>query len=87
MAADDCAELLANPTRHRCRCPMGRRRRPTYHANLLALWDHWVVEVPDAGGVHAIVFRIGEAEAVAREAIATVLDIDPTSFSVIVQPS
>jgi predicted RNase H-like HicB family nuclease len=66
---------------------MIRRRPPTYHANLLPLWDHWVVEVPDAGGVHAMVLRFADAEHVAREAIATVLEVDPESFTVIVQPS
>ena len=64
-----------------------RARRPTYHASLLPLWDHWVVVIPDAGGVHAIVFTIAEAERTAREAIATVLDVTPESFTVIVRPS
>ena len=65
---------------------MGRRRRRTYHGNLLTMWDHWVVQVPDAGDVHAIVLRLGEAQEVARDAIATFLEIDPESFEVIVQP-
>ena len=64
---------------------MGRRRTKTYHANLLTLWDHWVVEVGDAGGVHAIVLQSTEAEEVARTAIATVLGVDPESFEVVVQ--
>jgi len=50
------------------------------------MWDHWVVQVPDAGDVHAIVLRLGEAQEVARDAIATLLEIDPESFEVIVQP-
>ncbi len=66
---------------------MGRRRRQVYHARLIALWDHWVVEVPDAGGVHSMVLNVADAEAVARAAIATVLDVDAESFTVIVQPS
>ena len=66
---------------------MRSRRLPTYHANLITVWDHWVVEVPDAGGVHALVVDLGEAESVARAAIATVLEVDPESFSVIVQAS
>ncbi len=64
---------------------MVRRAPRTYHANLLSIWDHWVVEVPDAGGVHAMVLHIGEAEAVARRAIATFLEVDPGSFTVIIQ--
>ena len=66
---------------------MRSRQVPTYHANLITVWDHWVVEVPDAGGVHAMVLDILEAESVARNAIATMLEVDPESFSVIVQAS
>lgn len=66
---------------------MGQHRTKTHHANLITLWDHWVVEVPDAGGVHAISLRSLEAEEVARAAIATLLDVDPLSFKVIVQPA
>ncbi len=66
---------------------MRSRQRPTYHANLITVWDHWVVEVPDAGGVHAMVVDFVDAESVAREAIATMLEVDPESFRVIVQAS
>ena len=64
---------------------MGSPSVRTYHANLLKLWDHWVVEVPDADGVHAMVVDVGDAESVARAAIAMVLEIDPESFRVIIQ--
>ena len=63
---------------------MGSRRGRTYHANLVTIWDHWVVHVPEACGVHAMVLRITEAEDVARDAIATVLEVDPQSFTVVV---
>jgi predicted RNase H-like HicB family nuclease len=65
---------------------MGRTRR-TYHANLFAVWDHWVVEVPDASGVHALVTSVADAEETARQAIATVLEVDPRSFTVVVEPA
>lgn len=63
---------------------MGFRRRRTFHANLFSIWDHWVVEVPDAARVHMIVIDLADAEAVARDAIATVLGIEPNSFSVVI---
>jgi predicted RNase H-like HicB family nuclease len=56
-----------------------------FRAKLFTVWDHWVVEVPDASGVHALVMQPGEAEEVARQAIATFLEVDPASFQVIVE--
>jgi len=58
-----------------------------FHARLLAVWDHWVIEVPDADGVHAMVSSPSEAEAAARRAIAMVLDVDPASFSIVIEPA
>ncbi len=59
----------------------------TFHANLISIWDHWVVEVPEASGVHALVMTPTDAEEAARQAIATVLGMDPASFKVVVEPA
>lgn len=63
---------------------MGPSRRRTYRANLIAIWDSWVVEVPDAGGVHCLVLERADAERTAREAIATILGVDARNFDVVV---
>ena len=55
----------------------------TFRVNLITVWDHWVVEIPDAGGVHAMISDIGDAESVAVQAIATVLDVDPAQIRVV----
>lgn len=60
---------------------------PTFHAYLVAVWDHWVVQVPDAGNVHAMVESVSDAEEVARQAIATVLGMDPLSIRVVIEPA
>ncbi len=77
-------EPLANPTRLIGGGTMDSTLR-TFRANLFAVWDHWVVQVPDASGVHALVMNPVDAEAVARRAIATMLEVDPGSFQVIVE--
>jgi len=59
----------------------------TFHAKLISVWDHWVVEVPEASGVHAMVLAPTDAEEAARQAIATVLGVDPASFQVVVEPA
>jgi hypothetical protein len=56
--------------------------RHTYRANLIALWEQWVVYVPDAAGVHCLLLSRADAERTARNAIATLLDIDPRTFDV-----
>ena len=58
-------------------------RRRTFRVNLIPVWDHWVVEIPDAGGVHAMISDIGDAESAARHAIATVLEVDPGQIRVV----
>jgi hypothetical protein len=37
--------------------------------------------------VHALVTSIADAEEAARQAIATVLEVDPRSFTVVVEPA
>ena len=66
--------------------PVDRTLR-TFHARLIRVWDHWVVEVPDASGVHALVLTPMDAEETARQAIAMILGVDPGSFQVIVEPA
>ena len=55
----------------------------TFRVNVIAVWNHWVVEIPDAGGVHSMISDIGDAESAARRAIATVLDLDPDQIRVV----
>lgn len=44
--------------------------------------DWWAVEVPEVPGVHTQARRLDQAEAMAREAIALMLDVPPDSFAV-----
>lgn len=52
------------------------RHRPPFQASLLRLWEYTVVQVPDAGGVHAIVPDGGDPAQVARAAVALMLGVD-----------
>ncbi len=61
-----------------------RSPRPhAYEINLIPVWDRWVVEVPEAGGVHVMITDIGDAEHAARGAIATFLGIDLEDVEVV----
>lgn len=60
-----------------------RPTRRVFHAYLLRVWEHWVVHVPDAHSVHAIVLDPSDAEGVARLAIGLVLDVDPANIRVV----
>lgn len=64
---------------------MGLHERQTYRAKLIPVWDSWVVEVPDAGGVHCLVLARADAERTARDAIATMLDVDARTIDVLVE--
>lgn len=46
----------------------------------------WAISVPELRGVHTPARRPDEAAAVAREAIALMLDVDPSTISVEVSP-
>ncbi|WP_238019012.1 type II toxin-antitoxin system HicB family antitoxin [Dactylosporangium sp. AC04546] len=46
----------------------------------------WAISVPGLKGVHTQVRRLSDAEAMARDAIALFLDVDPGSFGVLLQP-
>ncbi|MHB1777043.1 MAG: type II toxin-antitoxin system HicB family antitoxin [Acidimicrobiales bacterium] len=47
----------------------------------------WALEVPEVPGVFSQVRRLDQAEAMARDALATMLDVAPDSFGVKVEPA
>lgn len=62
---------------------MSLPRTHPYEINLIQVWDRWVVEVPEAGGVHVMIADIAEAEHAARTAIATFLGVSLENVEVI----
>ncbi len=54
------------------------------HARRRADW--WALEVPELPGVFSQVRRLDQADGMARDAIGTMLDVDPSSVTVDVQP-
>ena len=46
----------------------------------------WAAHVPDVAGVHTQARRLEQVEAEAREAIALMLEVEPESFAVRVEP-
>ncbi len=46
----------------------------------------WAISVPEVKGVHTQARRLDQAEAMAREAIALMLEVDPASLRVQVAP-
>ncbi|MEO8252636.1 MAG: transcriptional regulator, partial [Chloroflexota bacterium] len=59
-------------------------KRYTVRARRIGSW--WALDVERVPGAHTQVRRIDQAEEMAREAIAGVLDIAPASFEVLVAP-
>ncbi|HZP54603.1 type II toxin-antitoxin system HicB family antitoxin [Actinocrinis sp.] len=47
----------------------------------------WAAHVPEVAGVHTQARRLEQVEAEAREAIALMLDVEPSSITVIVEPT
>jgi predicted RNase H-like HicB family nuclease len=47
----------------------------------------WALEIPEVPGVLSQVRRLDQAEAMAREALATMLDVAPDSFGVKLEPT
>lgn len=45
-------------------------------------WEHWVVRVPEANDVHAIVMDRADAAEIARAAAALILEIDPVTITI-----
>lgn len=48
--------------------------------------DWWAISVPELKGVHSQAKRLEQVDAMAREAIALMLDVAPDSFQVEVRP-
>ena len=81
MAADRRIEPMADPARSSRGLPMPAKPAP-FRAHLLPVAEYWVVHVPEAADVHALVLDVDQADGIARRAIATVLDIDPAEVEV-----
>ena len=58
----------------------------TYTAVCVRSGDWWAIRVPELKGVHSQTKRLAQVEAMARDAIALFLDVEPGSFAVKVQP-
>lgn len=63
---------------------MNRRRR--YEALCTREGNWWAIDVPDVPGVHTQAKRLDQAEAMARDALALMLEVPPDSFDVDVTP-
>lgn len=59
--------------------------RFAFQATLIPVWEYWVVFVPEAGGVHAIVLSLPDAERVARDAVGVVMGVDPARISISIE--
>lgn len=58
----------------------------TYTARAIRSGNWWAIEVPELEGVFTQARRLDQVEAMARDAIAGVLDVEPDSFDVVVAP-
>lgn len=58
----------------------------TYTAVCRRIGDWWAVDVPEIRGVHTQTRRLDQVEAMARDAIALLKDVAPTSFDIKVEP-
>ncbi|SCE80118.1 Uncharacterised protein family (UPF0150) [Micromonospora mirobrigensis] len=57
-----------------------------YTAKCVRSGDWWAITVPEIKGVFSQARRLDQVEAMTREAIALMLDVDPHSFDIDVQP-
>jgi predicted RNase H-like HicB family nuclease len=62
------------------------RERPTYKARCVRSGAWWAISVAEVPGAHTQARRLEQAEAIAREAIALVLNVPPDSFDVELAP-
>jgi len=60
--------------------------RKTYTARCQRAGDWWAISVPELRGVHTQARRLQGVEAIARDAIALLMDIDPDSFDIRLEP-
>lgn len=58
----------------------------TYTAVCRRFGDWWAIAVPEIKGVHTQVRRLDQAADMARDAIALMLDADPATIQVTVEP-
>jgi hypothetical protein len=63
---------------------MAAMNRYTVHARRVGKW--WALDVEDVSGAHTQVRRLDQADEMAHDAIAGVLDVSPDSFEVVVTP-
>lgn len=56
----------------------------TYRVRARRSGGWWAIDAPDLPGLHTQTRRIDQVEAMARDAVALLLDIDPDSFAVTV---
>jgi hypothetical protein len=59
-------------------------KRYSVHARRVGAW--WALDVEGVPGAHTQVRRLDQAEGMARDAVAGVLDIAPDAFEVVVTP-
>lgn len=57
-----------------------------YRVTARRVGEWWALEVPDLPGVFSQAKRLERADEAAREAIAVMLDVDPTEVEVTIQP-
>jgi predicted RNase H-like HicB family nuclease len=60
--------------------------RPVYRAVAERDGSWWAIRVPDLRGVYSQARRLADVEAMARDAIALVLDVAPDTFDISVEP-
>lgn len=58
----------------------------TYRVTARRVGEWWALEVPDLPGVFSQAKRLDAAEDAAREAIALMLDVEPDTLSIIIEP-
>ncbi|MFD0741315.1 type II toxin-antitoxin system HicB family antitoxin [Phytohabitans flavus] len=58
----------------------------TYTAVCRRSGDWWAISVPELKGVHTQARRLDQAEGMARDAIALMLEVDPATVAVDVRP-
>lgn len=62
------------------------KRRQRYNALCTREGNWWAIDVPGVPGVHTQAKRLDQAEAMARDAVALMLEVPPDSFDVEVTP-
>lgn len=58
----------------------------TYTVRATRSGNWWAIDAPEVPGVHSQARRLDQVEAMAREALALVLEVDEDSFDLVVDP-